>query len=79
MERALFHMGRRRLFVSIPFALAHPMAQLLEYLPRPPLTVAQVDLLEDDSNSSEIFPGIENFGIAPRKLADAIAELAARR
>jgi uncharacterized protein YbjT (DUF2867 family) len=78
-ERALFHMGRRRLFVSIPFALAHPMAQLLEFLPRPPLTVAQVDLLEDDSNSSEIFPGIENFGIAPRKLADAIAELAARR
>jgi uncharacterized protein YbjT (DUF2867 family) len=79
MERTLFHMGRRRLFVSIPFALAHPMAQLLEFLPRPPLTVAQVELLQDGSISSEILPGIENFGITPRKLADAIAELASRR
>jgi NADH dehydrogenase len=78
VERVLIRTGRRRLFVSIPFALAHRMAQLLEFLPRAPLTAAQVDLLEDDNISSKHLPGIEDLGITPRRLADAITELASR-
>ena len=78
IERVLFHTKRRRLLIPIPFALAHPLAQLLELLPRAPLTVAQVDLLEDDKVSSNLLPEIEELGITPRKLADTIAELPSR-
>ena len=79
IERVLFRTGRRRLFIPIPFALARPMARLLEFLPRAPLTVAQVDLLEDDNISSKHLPGFGDLGITPRNLADAIAELASPR
>ena len=79
IERILIRTGRRRLFVSIPFALAHPLAQLLEFLRRAPLTVAQVDLLEVDNIPSKLVPGIEELGITPRRLADAIGELVSRR
>jgi uncharacterized protein YbjT (DUF2867 family) len=79
IERVLVRTGRRRLFVSIPFALAHPLAQLLEFLPTAPLTVAQVDLLARDNIASKHLPGIEDFGIMPRRLADAIVELASRQ
>jgi uncharacterized protein YbjT (DUF2867 family) len=79
IERVLVRTGRRRLFVSIPFALVHPLAQLLEFLPRAPLTVAQVDLLARDNIASKHLPGIEDLGITPRRLADAIVELASRQ
>ena len=78
IERVAFSMGRRRLFIPVPFALAHPLAQLFEFLPRAALTDAQVDLLEDDNIASQQLSGAENLGIAPRSLADAIAELASR-
>jgi uncharacterized protein YbjT (DUF2867 family) len=44
-EMVLAQFRRRRLFVAIPFELAHPLARWLERLPRAPLTVAQVRLV----------------------------------
>ena len=39
-------MGKRRLLVPIPFAVAEVQARLFELLPNPPLTTGQVDLLK---------------------------------
>jgi hypothetical protein len=39
-------MGKRRLLLSIPFAVAEVQARLFELLPNPPLTSGQVDLLK---------------------------------
>jgi uncharacterized protein YbjT (DUF2867 family) len=76
IDMILAHMGRRRLFIPLPSALAYPVARLLELLPNPPLTVAQVDLLKDDNIPRTGLPGIEAFGIALQRLQDAIGELA---
>src|SRR5437762_1743045 len=79
IERILLPTGQRRLFIPVPFALAHPLARLCELLPQAPLTVAQVDLLKNDNVTSRHFPEIGDLGIAPRNLADAISQLPSRR
>jgi NADH dehydrogenase len=75
-EMILAHFGRRRLFMAIPFELAHPLARLLESLPHAPLTVAQVDLLKGGSIPAAGTLGLRDLGIAGRKLQDTIAALA---
>ena len=74
-EMILAHMGRRRLLLPIPFALADPLAHLLERLPHAPLTVAQVDLLTADNLPAPGSPGLAALGIVPRKVQDSIARL----
>jgi uncharacterized protein YbjT (DUF2867 family) len=64
---------RRRLLVPIPFDLAHPLARLLENLPRSPLTVAQVDLLRADNVPAPGAPGLAELGIVARRIQEAIA------
>jgi hypothetical protein len=50
--------------------------QTLELLPRAPLTLAQVELLEADNLPAGLAPGLAQLGIAPRSLDEAIAALA---
>jgi NADH dehydrogenase len=68
--------GRSHRFISIPFALASPLARVLERFPGAPLTVAQVDLLRDDNVLGTGTLGFEELGITPRKLRDTISYLA---
>ena len=49
LDMVLARIGRSRRFISIPFALASPLARVLELFPNAPLTVAQVDLLRRDN------------------------------
>lgn len=49
LEYVLAVTGRRRPLINLPFALARFQASLLEWLPRPPLTVDQVLMLERDN------------------------------
>ena len=49
MEFILREIGRERLLVPLPFALARLQAFFLEFLPKPPLTRDQVLLLESDN------------------------------
>ena len=58
--------GRRRALVSVPFAVADPQARLFEFLPRPPLTTGQVDLLKADNVASGDLPGLRELNIQPR-------------
>jgi uncharacterized protein YbjT (DUF2867 family) len=67
---------RSHRFISIPFALASPLARLLELLPGAPLTVAQVDLLRDDNVLGTGMLGLEELGITPQNLRDTISHLA---
>jgi uncharacterized protein YbjT (DUF2867 family) len=60
---------RRRLLVPLPFALARLQAAFLQWLPKPPLTVDQVRLLERDNVVSAQAQGegrtLEALGIDP--------------
>ena len=76
-EMVAARMGRRRAFFSVPFGLAHSLARLFELLPAAPLTVAQVDLLLDDSLPASGMPGLRELGVLPHRLEDALADIPA--
>ncbi len=54
MEYVLATTGRKRVLMSLPFGLAKLQASVLQFLPKPPLTPDQVELLKVDNIVSEI-------------------------
>jgi uncharacterized protein YbjT (DUF2867 family) len=72
IEITLSFMGKRRLILSVPFAVAEIQARLLELLPNPPLTTGQVDLLKVDNVASGTLPGFRALNIEPRTVEEVI-------
>ena len=64
--------GRRRLLMPLPFALAEIQARLFELIPSPPLTTGQVDLLKTDSVVSGALPGFRELNILPRAIEEVV-------
>ncbi len=64
--------GRRRLLLPVPFAVAQFQARLFELLPRPPLTTGQVDLLKADSVASPTLPGFRELNIQPKAVEEVV-------
>ena len=64
--------GRRRSLVPVPFAVARVQARLFEFLPNPPLTTGQVDLLEADNVASGALPGLQELGVQPKAVEDVV-------
>ncbi len=65
--------GRQRLLVPVPFALAKLQARLFEFLlPSPPLTTSQVDLLKANNVPSGTLPGLHELAIEPRAVEDIV-------
>jgi NADH dehydrogenase len=69
---ALRLIDKRRLLVPVPFAVAEIQARLFEFLPRPPLTTSQVDLLRTDNLASGDLPGFRDLDIRPRAVEDIV-------
>jgi len=73
MEFTLATIERRRLLLSLPFALAKLQASLLQFLPKPPLTPDQVELLKADNVVSDAARRegrtLEDLGIDPVDMA----------
>jgi uncharacterized protein YbjT (DUF2867 family) len=73
MEFTLTTVERRRLLVPVPFALLKLQAALLQYLPKPPITPDQVDLLKSDNVVSAAARKqgrtLEGLGIIPNSVA----------
>ncbi len=69
MEYVLAVTERRRLLMPLPFALAKAQAWFLQFLPNPPLTPDQVELLRSDNVVSERAiedrRTLEGLGITP--------------
>jgi NADH dehydrogenase len=65
-------MGKRRLLVPIPFAVAEVQARLFELLPNPPLTTGQIDLLKTDNVASGALPNVQELGIQPKTVEEVI-------
>jgi uncharacterized protein YbjT (DUF2867 family) len=68
--------GRKRPLLPLPFAVAELQAWFLQFLPKPPLTPDQVELLKTDNVVSDAAKRegrtLEALGIAPTAL-EAIA------
>ncbi len=60
--------GLRPMLVRTPFALWTVAAGLAEFLPHPPLTRNQVELMQIDTTASAGRPGFGLLGISPRSL-----------
>jgi NADH dehydrogenase len=65
MELMLAEIGLKRLLVPVPWALARFQAGIAEFLPGPPLTRDQVELLKQDNALSGSAPGLMDLGIRP--------------
>jgi NADH dehydrogenase len=72
IEFALQLMGRRRLLLPIPFAIAELQARLFELLPSPPLTTSQVDLLRADNVAGGTLPGLRELAIEPKTVEQIV-------
>jgi uncharacterized protein YbjT (DUF2867 family) len=75
MEFVLATTGRRRLLVPVPFALMKFKATFLQFLPKPPITPDQVELLKSDNVVSDAAKHdgrtLEGIGVTPETI-DAI-------
>ena len=73
MQFVLATIERRRLLVPLPFALASLQAAFLQFLPTPPLTPDQVELLKGDNVVSDAAKReqrtLEALGINPVDMA----------
>jgi NADH dehydrogenase len=68
------HLGLRRVLVPFPFAAWQAVAFLAEFLPSPPITRNQVELMEVDTVASPASPGLDALGIEPAGVENALAE-----
>lgn len=64
--------GKQRLLMPVPFAVAEIQARLFEFLPSPPLTTGQVDLLKADSVASGALPGLRELDILPKAVEEVV-------
>lgn len=65
MQFVLRETGRRRLLLPLPFGLAKFQAAFLQFLPNPPLTPDQVELLRRDNVVSEGARTLADIGVVP--------------
>jgi NADH dehydrogenase len=72
VEMTLRLVERRPPLLPVPFGLAKVQARLFEFLPNPPLTAGQVDLLKDDNLASGLLPGFRDLGVEPRSVAEIV-------
>jgi NADH dehydrogenase len=72
LELILSTIGRHRLLLPLPMAVARVQALFLQYLPNPPLTPDQVKLLGKDNVASPGMPGLATFGIVPTAIETII-------
>jgi hypothetical protein len=72
MQFVLATIGRRRLLVPVPFALMKLQAMVLQFLPKPPITPDQVEMLKHDNVVSDDAKRdgrtLEGLGITPESM-----------
>jgi uncharacterized protein YbjT (DUF2867 family) len=68
-------LGRRPLLLPFPFALWHAVGFLSEYLPNPPITRNQVELMEMDNVGASTSAGFEALRIAPQPIENILPQI----
>lgn len=57
----------------MPLGAWHALAWIAEFLPKPPVTRNQVELMQIDSVTSPNAPGFVEFGISPQSIERTLA------
>jgi uncharacterized protein YbjT (DUF2867 family) len=80
LVRMTLHLiGKWRPLIPMPFAVAEFQARLLEFLPNPPLTTGQVDLLKADNVASGTLPGLQELNIQPKTVEEVVPTYIGKR
>ena len=78
MQFVLATIERRRLLLPVPFGLMKLQATFLQFLPKPPITPDQVELLKSDNVVSAAAGAqgrtLEALGITPNSIASVVPE-----
>jgi uncharacterized protein YbjT (DUF2867 family) len=72
------HLGLRPMFFPLPFVAWQALAFLAEFLPEPPITRNQVELMEIDNVASPASAGFGALGISPSSIERVLAEIKPR-
>jgi uncharacterized protein YbjT (DUF2867 family) len=66
LQRLARRVGKRRLFLPLPFSLWWSLAAVTRLLPSPPLAPAQVALMQQDNVVGENVATFADLSIAPQ-------------
>ena len=69
--------GLRPVMVRVPFAAWYALTGFVKFLPSPPLTRNQIELMEVDTAASDQ-PGFREMGISPRSLEEELQAMLTR-
>lgn len=61
--------------VAMPFAAWHALALIAEFMPRPPITRNQVELMQVDNVAFPEAAGFDELGISPRAVEEILQEI----
>jgi NADH dehydrogenase len=71
-------MGKKPILIPITYAAWHLLAHVSEFLPGPPLTRNQVELMEIDNIAGHDLPGFARLDIVPQPVEEILPEIARR-
>jgi uncharacterized protein YbjT (DUF2867 family) len=67
------------ILIPVPFAVWHALARVSAFLPGPPITRNQVELMQADTVASRDMPGLRELGILPQQLDETIRLIVRRK
>jgi len=71
--------GLKPVLIPVPFAVWHALARAAEFLPSPPITRNQVELMQVDTMASPELPGFRELGIVPQQLEETVRLILRRK
>jgi NADH dehydrogenase len=67
------------ILIPVPFAVWHALARVSAFLPSPPITRNQIELMQVDTEASPEMPGFRELGILPQRLDETIRLIVQRK
>jgi uncharacterized protein YbjT (DUF2867 family) len=68
IEILLRQLNKKRLIIELPESIAKFQARIMQLLPKPLLTIDQVEILKSDNVNTGNYPSFEKFNIHPRSV-----------
>ncbi|MBV9251622.1 MAG: complex I NDUFA9 subunit family protein [Acetobacteraceae bacterium] len=72
IQRVAREAGLKPILIAVPFAVWHGLALVSEFLPSPPITRNQIELMQIDTVASPQMPGFRELGIVPQQLEETV-------
>jgi uncharacterized protein YbjT (DUF2867 family) len=67
------------ILVPVPFTAWHALARIFEMLPKPAITTNQIELMQIDTVTSPMRPGLTELGVSPHAVEEILQQMVSRR